>query len=146
MCLFCDFISEKTKNHMNGYPFIKIQETEDILVFLGSPEIHANSKNSDILVIPKKHFEFIEETPEKIQNELSKKSSEIAGILRKKYGSCKILINNGEFAGQYIPHVHFHIIPINNKKEHAFKDLSLEKFKKISSEITQSLTLKTISA
>lgn len=142
MCLFCNFISEKEKNHMNGFPFIKIQETENILVFLGAPEKHAASTESDILVIPKQHFEFIEEVPKQIQEELINKSSEIARILREKYGSSKILLNNGTFADQYIPHVHFHIIPIDKEKNHALKNLSLEDYKEISTMFEELLNFK----
>jgi diadenosine tetraphosphate (Ap4A) HIT family hydrolase len=142
MCLFCDFILEKEKNHMNGFPFIKIQETDDILVFLAAPEKCAASTESDILVIPKQHFEFIEDVPKPIQDELIQKSSEIAGILRKKDGSSKILLNNGSFANQYIPHVHFHIIPINKEKQHALTNLSLEEHNNISTLFKELLTFK----
>ena len=142
MCLFCDFVSEKEKNHLNGFPFIKIQETDNIVVFLGAPEGIIETKISDILIIPKQHFEFIEDIPKEILYNLIDKTTELAKILRKKYSSCKIFINNGYNSYQYIPHVHFHLAPRNNQKEHVFQELSLEKFKEISSQIRELLTFK----
>lgn len=142
MCLFCDFITGKINNHLNGFPFLKILETSKILVFLGIPENCAESKKSDILIIPKQHFEFIEDMPKEILSDLINEVSNMAEILREKYGSCKIFLNNGSSAGQYIPHVHFHLAPINDKKEHVFQKLNLEEFKAISFQIKELLSFK----
>ncbi len=135
-CLFCDFVSGKRKTHITEwnflkkeYPFITIHETKSVLCFLSHPNLLGNS---EILVIPKKHIEFIEDAPAKLLSELIKVSSKIAGVLRKKYSGSNILLNNGKNAQQYVPHVHFHIIPKNKHKKNPWKRLNRKQFEKLS--------------
>jgi len=142
-CLFCDFVSGKRKTHIKSwnflkkeYPFIKILETKLVICFLSHPNL---SGHSEILVIPKQHIEFIEDAPKNILNELIKISAKIAGILRKKYSGSNILLNNGKNGHQYIPHVHFHIIPKNKHKKNPWKRLNQGQFKKLSLNLKKEL-------
>ncbi|MCK5149435.1 HIT family protein [Candidatus Pacearchaeota archaeon] len=130
-CIFCEFISGKSENHQwkKQYPLIPIFKTKKIYSFLSNPDYNGETH---LLIIPKKHYEFLEQVPKKLLNELMSEITYAAGILRKKYGACHVLLNNGEGADQYIPHVHFHIIPKNKNKKIIWKNLDLKQFKKIS--------------
>ncbi|MBT3404571.1 HIT family protein [archaeon] len=143
-CIFCEFNKNKKFHSLKKeYPLIIVYQSKNILAFLSNPN---NVGHSDLLIIPKKHFEFIEEIPPKIQNELIRLSSKAAGILRKKYGGSNILLNNGRSAEQWIQHVHFHIIPKISKKatilnkyvgKNPWKNLSVKEFTKISNKLKQ---------
>ncbi len=101
-CLFCKIVK-------GDIPIDKIYEDKDVLVFL---DINPVAKGHS-LVIPKKHFRNILETPDK---ELSK----IIAVI-KKIGNAtvkamdadgiNIHINNEKPAGQVIFHTHAHVIP-----------------------------------
>lgn len=131
-CIFCGFIEEKIKEHLSGYTFLKVYENKKIFVFLGSPEKEVGSADNDLLIIPKKHYEFIEEVPADILCELNRACAFSAGFLRKKYGGAKILLNNGASADQYIKHTHFHIIPKKKGGESVWVNLTIEEFREIS--------------
>jgi histidine triad (HIT) family protein len=147
-CLFCEFVKKNKSSHLpakkdskNKYPFIPIYQNKEVLCFLGRPN---NNYLSDLLIIPKKHYKFIEDTPKQTLHKLIETSTSAAKILRKKYGGSNILLNNGNPAEQWVPHVHFHIIPKISKKPSLFnkhvgknpwKKLSIEEFPKISHQL-----------
>ena len=108
-CLFCEFISGKRKNHPRGYLFVAVNETKNTICFMAK-DIPA-AEDGHLLVIPKRHFMYIENVPKNILHELIEHISLIARVLRKKHQGCNILLNDGKSAGQHILHVHFHIIP-----------------------------------
>ena len=108
-CLFCDFISGKRKNHPSGYPFAAINETKNTICFMAK-DIPA-TEDGHLLVIPKKHFRFIEDLQKHILHELIDHVSLVSKVLRKTHQGCNILLNDGKSAGQHILHVHFHVIP-----------------------------------
>jgi len=71
-----------------------------------------------ILVIPKFPFETVFEMSEDEFLELQKVVLKIAKKINKEIsGGLNILQNNFPIAGQVVPHVHFHLIPRNEKKE-----------------------------
>ena len=139
-CLFCDFINGKKNHTLDSkfikekppYPLISIFENEYIFSFLSIPD---NTGESHVLVIPKEHSEFIENLSERFLEKIFPLVVKMAGIIRKKYGDCHILLNNGKNADQYIKHVHFHIIPKNSKKKIIWHDLSSNQFEKLSKEL-----------
>lgn len=108
-CLFCEFISGKRKKNRNGFPFLPLYRTKNTLSFL-SIDFPAN-KGGHTLVVPKKHFARLEEMPAGILHELMDHVQLAAKAVRKDHPGCNILLNNGREAGQYIAHVHFHVIP-----------------------------------
>jgi len=65
------------------------------------------------LVIPKKHFEDIMNTPDDLLGKVIAAARKVA--LAQKNGLHADAVNvtqaNGQLAGQIIPHIHFHIIP-----------------------------------
>ena len=137
-CTFCNFISKKKKwhddypKHGKDYPLIPVFENNEVFAFLSFPNFN---KQIDLLVLPKKHYEFIEEIPEKLHHKMFPIVEKMAGIVRKNHGDCHILLNNGINAEQYAPHVHFHVIPKNSKKKIIWHDLSLNQFEKLSKEL-----------
>ncbi len=134
-CLFCEFISGKQKKHKNGFPVIKINETKNSYIFLSIPEKIAKNKGSDILIIPKKHYKSIGNISEESLTDLIINIKKASRILIKKFGGSRIIINNGINAGQYIPHAHFHIVPIVKGGKNPWENLTLEQYKKISNEL-----------
>lgn len=91
-----------------------IYEDEHTIAFLDAFPF----EKGHVLVVPKKSFETIFEMNEteflelqKVVYKVSKKINEEIG------GGLNILQNNFSIAGQVVPHVHFHIVPRNEKKE-----------------------------
>ncbi len=100
-CIFCKIIEKEI-------PCEKIYEDETALAFLD-----INPTNiGHTLTVSKKHFENINDLPEEIASHIIKIAKKISMAL-KKYGAegVNISVNNGEVAGQIIPHFHIHIIP-----------------------------------
>lgn len=110
-CLFCEFASGKRKSHISGHPFEPLNETKNTLSFMAI-DIPAK-EDGHLLVIPKKHFTYIEDLPKSILHELIEHASLISKALKKTHDGCNILLNDGRSAGQNIMHTHFHIIPRN---------------------------------
>ena len=108
-CIFCEFISGKRKEHIKGYPFIPINETKNTVSFMAI-DIPA-TEDGHLLVIPKKHYMYIEDLPKQILHELIDQISLVSKSLRRTHQGCNILLNDGKSAGQHILHAHFHVIP-----------------------------------
>jgi histidine triad (HIT) family protein len=138
-CIFCQFI-EGRKHHRNGLPMEVLNETKHSLSFLAIDLPKKTKMN--ILVIPKKHFEFLEEVPDKIITDVMRNVKFMIKTIKKKYPSMNLLLNNGKDAEQYVPHVHFHIYPrergdglMNGMKKKLKTDRNKKEFKKIQDEI-----------
>jgi len=120
--------------------FKKLHETKHSLTFL-SIDFPATEKGHTI-VIPKKHFNLIEDVPNYILSDLIKETKLVSKVLRQRNEGTNILINNGKSAGQKIPHVHFHIIPRNKNDKIELenfkrKRLSIKQFNDLHSELTE---------
>ena len=108
-CIFCKIIAGEL-------PSTKVYEDDDILAFMDiGPVIKGHT-----LVIPKKHYDPIMETPVEI---IAKMMNVVQGIARAQVNGLKaegvnIIQNNGRVAGQLVPHVHFHVIPRFEKDGH----------------------------
>ena len=122
-CIFCDFISGKRKKHNNGFPLKILDQTQNTIAFL-STDFPATEKGH-VLVIPKKHFESLENVPKYILSELINEVKKISVILKINHKGINMLLNDGKCAGQKIMHVHFHIIPRNPND-----DIEIELFKR----------------
>jgi len=122
-CLFCEFISKKKKKNVNGMKFRILHKSKHSLAFL-SIDFPA-TENGHTIVIPKKHFNSLEDIPNPILLDLIKEVKIVSKVLKKTNEGTNILLNNGKSAGQKIPHVHFHIIPRNNGDK-----IDLENFKR----------------
>jgi len=102
-CIFCKMINGEIPCQS------KIYEDKKTLAFLDIRP--ATPKGGHTLVIPKKHYELITDIPNDELIALSKTLKKVTKILLKYGKGVNILQNNKKVAGQYIPHVHFHVIP-----------------------------------
>lgn len=101
-CIFCKIVNKEI-------PSTKIYEDKDVLVMLDIKP--ATKHGGHTLVLPKKHFELINEIPDKLLNKIILVIKKISKALLKYGNGLNILQNNKKIAGQAIPHVHFHLIP-----------------------------------
>ena len=90
-------------------PATILYEDDDTLAFMDiGPIIKGH-----VLVIPKLGYDPITETPDEVLAKLMSVAKRIAAAQMKSLGAdgVNILQNNGEAAGQEVPHIHLHIIP-----------------------------------
>ena len=100
-CLFCKIIKGEI-------PATKVYEDEDMVIF---KDIDPKAKNHH-LCIPKSHFKLLSEMNE-AQAELVKKCLIKIPTLVKELGlenGYRLVINQGEDAGQTVFHLHIHIL------------------------------------
>lgn len=101
-CIFC-------KIGRGDIPALRVLETPDLLAFLDiSPLAPGHT-----LVIPKRHYESVLDTPPDGLARLTAALPALAGaILRVTEATgLNILQNTGRSAGQAVSHLHFHLIP-----------------------------------
>ena len=108
MCIFCQIANGEI-------PVEPIFEDEDIFVFLDNNPVNPGH----CLIIPKKHYENIEETPMDILQKIVVVIKEIGGKIKTNLGypAYNVIVNNGADAGQEVMHAHWHIIPRLKKGE-----------------------------
>jgi len=101
-CVFCKIIKGEI-------PAVKIYENAKILAFLDISPVNPGHT----LLVPKEHYENLLETPNEILAELMIYTRKIAQAVIKGVNSegFNLALNNGQVAGQVIPHLHFHIMP-----------------------------------
>lgn len=98
-CIFCQIIKGEIPSDL-------ILETNDLIVI---NDVHPKAP-IHYLIIPKKHYQtadqadpdFFKQIPEILQKLISKNDA-----LKNNY---KLIINNGQLAGQEIMHLHIHIL------------------------------------
>ncbi len=114
-CVFCKILKGKA-------PSTKLYEDEKSYAFLDvSPAAEGHS-----LVIPKKHYETMDEMDEESANAVIKTTQKIGKAILKLNEGYNVNQNNKIAAGQIVPHVHYHIIPRNKGDKISF---SCENFK-----------------
>jgi histidine triad (HIT) family protein len=108
-CIFCKIIAGQI-------PSSKIYEDEDTLAFMDIGPI----VKGHILVIPKRHYAHLLETPDEVLAKLIKVVQKIAGAQKRalRADGVNIMQSNGRAAGQVVDHIHFHIIPRFNTDGH----------------------------
>ncbi len=99
-CVFCMILRREI-------PAQIIYENDFCFAFL---DINPVSKGHT-LVIPKTHYEFMSQIPEREYTEYMKGIYKIVKGLMKYTDGVNVLQNNGKDAGQLVQHVHFHLIP-----------------------------------
>lgn len=101
-CIFCKIARAEVEAE-------RIYETENVVSFLDiNPRAPGHS-----LVIPKKHVERLGDLEDELVNDLFIATREVVKILKKALNpdAFNIGINDGEAAGQEIPHLHVNIFP-----------------------------------
>lgn len=101
-CIFCKILNKEIPNYT-------VYEDENVLAFL---DIFPCAPGHTV-VIPKKHFETIWEINLETFQAISAGLRAAAGRVQARLepAGMNIGINNGEAAGQAVPHVHWHILP-----------------------------------
>ena len=100
-CLFCKFVSGEFKTE-------KVFENEDFIII---KDIAPKAKNH-FLAIPKKHFKFLAEMTDSdadLVGRILKTIPTLTDLLGLESGF-RLVINQGDDAGQTVPHFHMHIL------------------------------------
>ena len=105
-CVFCKIVE-------GSLPSYKIYEDDKVLAFLDIAPVNPGH----ILVIPKKHFINMEDIPDDLLGDVIKVVKKIGLALKQGMGymGYNIQENNDPISGQIVPHIHFHIIPREEK-------------------------------
>jgi len=101
-CIFCKIVAKEI-------PSTVVYEDDDVLAFMDiDPIIKGHA-----LVISKKHYDPVTETPDEILAKLHGVAKRIAAAQMNGLGAdgVNIMQNNGAAAGQVVPHIHVHVIP-----------------------------------
>ncbi len=108
MCIFCQIASGEI-------PVEPIFEDEDLFVFLDNNPVNLGH----CLIIPKKHYENIEETPIDVLQKIAVVIKQIGAKIKNNlgYSAYNIIVNNGAAAGQEMMHTHWHLVPRLEKGE-----------------------------
>jgi len=99
-CIFCKIVSKEIPTKI-------LVETDSCLGFLDAFPL----AKGHALVIPKNHYEKIQNMPKELNIELFTVVHELISKIDSLTGSTLVAIHNGKESGQEIPHVHVHIIP-----------------------------------
>ena len=84
-----------------------ITDTKNSIAFLDAFPLSAGHT----LVIPKNHYEKIQNMPNEISADLFSTVHKIIPKIDKISGATLLAIHDGKESGQEIPHVHVHLIP-----------------------------------
>lgn len=100
-CLFCKFAGGEI-------PVNKAFENEDFIIIR---DIEPKAKNH-FLAIPKKHFKYLAEMTEEDTAMLGRILATIPTLsdILELGGGYRLVINQGDDAGQSVPHLHIHIL------------------------------------
>jgi len=104
-CIFCKLANGEI-------PCYKVYEDKEVLAFLDiAPAV---KRGGHTLVIPKAHYTLLTEIPEALLAKLMSVVKVVTKALLIGSDGVNVLQNNGRAAGQYVQHVHFHIVPRYN--------------------------------
>jgi len=101
-CIFCKIAAGQI-------PCFKVFEDEVVLAFLDiGPLVRGHT-----LVVPKKHFATVMETPAEVLGAVNQRMPKIVRAVLAATGAkaCHVLVNNGAEALQSVQHLHYHILP-----------------------------------
>jgi histidine triad (HIT) family protein len=101
-CVFCRIAGGRL-------PSIRIYEDQDFLAFMDiSPQTEGH-----FLLVTREHYPTLDEMPDKLLARALPLAKKLARAARDGLSApgINLLQNNGEVAGQAVPHWHLHIIP-----------------------------------
>ena len=101
-CIFCDIVNGIAEASV-------VYEDELTLAFM---DVHQLT-DGHVLIIPKMHYETIDQLPLAMAGPLFTTAAVIARAVEQAFGPDGINIwqSNGAAAGQEVPHVHLHVFP-----------------------------------
>ena len=124
-----------TKIIRGEIPCYKVDETEDCLAFL---DINPNSYGHTLCIL-KKEIDYIFDLSDEEYLSLMKFSKRVALSIKKSVDCKRVAMS---VVGLEVPHVHVHLIPINNMNDLNFSNnLGLEKisFEQVCNKIKSNL-------
>lgn len=100
-CLFCKFISGEI-------PVNKLYEDENMIIIR---DIAPQAKNHYLLIV-KSHFKYLAEMTESQANMLKNALQTLPKLteLLSLQDGYRLVVNQGDDAGQTVPHLHIHIL------------------------------------
>ena len=128
-------IRDSTKIIRGEIPCYKVDETEDCLAFL---DINPNSYGHTLCIL-KKEVDYIFDLSDEEFLSLMKFSKRVALAIKKSVDCKRVAMS---VVGLEVPHVHVHLIPINNMNDLNFSNnLGLEKisFEQVCNKIKSNL-------
>ncbi|MBV0902261.1 HIT family protein [Haloarcula salina] len=101
-CIFCQIVA-------GDIPSRTVYEDDSVLAFLDANPLAPGHT----LVIPKAHHERLNDTPADVAGEVLSTVHELVPAVEGAVDApaSTVAFNNGEEAGQEVPHVHAHIVP-----------------------------------
>ena len=101
-CIFCAIVDGEIPGEI-------VYEDEDVLAFLDANPL----ARGHTLVIPKAHHETLGDLPGDLGAAIGRVASELAPAIETAVDAdgSTVAFNNGEAAGQEVPHVHCHVVP-----------------------------------
>ena len=101
-CSFCDLIHGAAEVSM-------CYEDADVVGFMDIQPVNAGH----VLVVPREHFESLEDIPHRLAMHLFEVAMELAPVVKQVAGAAgmNVVVNSGKAAGQDVFHYHVHVIP-----------------------------------
>ena len=101
-CIFCQIVA-------GDIPSRTVYEDDTVFAFLDANPLSPGHT----LVIPKAHYERLNDTPADVAGEVLSTLHELVPAVEAAVDApaSTVAFNNGEEAGQEVPHVHGHIVP-----------------------------------
>ena len=101
-CIFCSIVDGEIPGRI-------VYEDEDTLAFLDANPL----AEGHTLVIPKGHYERLDDLPGDIAAAVGSAIAEVAPAVESAVDApaSTVAYNHGEEAGQEVPHVHAHVVP-----------------------------------
>lgn len=101
-CIFCSIVA-------GDLPARTVYETDDVLAFLDATPLAPGHT----LVIPKAHARHVGDLDDDLASDLFAAVTELTPRVQDAVDAdaANVGINDGEAAGQEVPHVHVHVIP-----------------------------------
>ena len=101
-CLFCQIIAGQI-------PSTKVAESENVIAILDINPVNPGHT----LIIPKRHSQDMLDADDEILKEMIIFTKKVAQAILTSLGyeAFNLELNNGQIAGQIIPHLHWHIVP-----------------------------------
>lgn len=101
-CIFCAIVAGDQPGHV-------VYEDDDVVAFLDANPL----ARGHTLVVPRDHHERIQDMPGEIARDVFGTIHELVPAVETAVGAdaTNVGFNNGETAGQVVPHVHGHVIP-----------------------------------
>lgn len=101
-CSFCDLIQGAGEVSM-------CYEDTEVVAFMDVQPVNAGH----VLVVPREHFESLEDIPHALAMHLFEVAMELAPVVKQVAGAdgLNLVVNSGAAAGQDVFHYHVHVIP-----------------------------------